>query len=103
MSAPVGSLSAGPACEAGKLIVQVIGKDHPASQKVVLSDDTSQALKGKPEPLEKDLCSSVLHVWDCSGQAKRQLWLEITSTQGKPIRLPLLDNVRTTPRQADAQ
>ncbi|BBN57950.1 hypothetical protein TRE132_60750 [Pseudomonas chlororaphis subsp. aurantiaca] len=103
MSAPVGSLSSGPACEAGKLIVQVIGKDHPASQKVVLCDDANKELKGKPEPQDKDLCSSVLHVWDCAGQAKRQLWLEIASTQGKPIRLPLLDNVRTTPRQADAQ
>ncbi|WP_347903511.1 hypothetical protein [Pseudomonas purpurea] len=103
MSAPVGSLSSGPACEAGKLIVQVIGKDHPAGQKIVLCDEANKELKGKPEPLEKDLCSSVLHVWDCAGQATRNLWLEITSSTGKPIRLPLLKNVRASPRQADAQ
>lgn len=103
MSAPIGSLSPGPACEAGKLIVQVIGKDHPESQKLVLLDQADSPLKGEQEPLEQELCSSVLHVWDSAGLAKGQLCLEIASTQGAPIRLPLLDNLRPTPRQSDAQ
>ncbi|BAQ83656.1 toxin VasX [Pseudomonas sp. St29] len=103
MSAPIGSLSPGPACEAGKLIVQVIGKDHPESQKLVLLDQARSPLKGEQEPLEQELCSSVLHVWDSAGLAKGQLCLEIATTQGAPIRLPLLDNPRPTPRQSDAQ
>ncbi|PUA44855.1 hypothetical protein C5U62_15870 [Pseudomonas protegens] len=103
MSAPIGSLSPGPACEAGKLIVQVIGKDHPESQRLVLLDQAGSPLKGEQEPLERELCSSVLHVWDSAGLAKGQLCLEIATTQGAPIRLPLLDNLRPTPRQSDAQ
>ncbi|MDF2395441.1 hypothetical protein GWQ44_07815 [Pseudomonas sp. 3MA1] len=103
MSAPIGSLSPGPACEAGKLIVQVIGKDHPESQKLVLLDQARSPLKGEQEPLERELCSSVLHVWNSAGLAKGQLCLEIATTQGAPICLPLLDNPRPTPRQSDAQ
>ncbi|BAQ77454.1 uncharacterized protein POS17_5760 [Pseudomonas sp. Os17] len=79
MSAPIGSLSPGPACEVGKLIVQVIGKDHPESQKLVLLDRAGSPLKGEQEPLERELCSSVLHVWDSAGLAKGQLCLEIAT------------------------
>jgi hypothetical protein len=103
MSKPVGSLSSGPACEAAKVIVQVIGKDHPSDQKVVLCNAANQVQKAQIESLEKEICSSVLHVWDCSGQPKRRLWLEIASTQGNPIRLPLFSDVRSTPRQEDEQ
>ncbi|MCE4055149.1 hypothetical protein [Pseudomonas sp. Au-Pse12] len=103
MSAPINSLSSGPACEAGKLIVQVIGKNHPESQRLVLLDQARSPLKGEQETLEKECCSSVLHVWDSAGLAKGQLCLEIATTQGAPIRLPLLDNLRPTPRQSDAQ
>lgn len=103
MSRPVGSLSSGPACEVNKLIVQVIGKDHPADQKVVLCTADSEVLQGEPEPQDKPFCSSVLHVWDCPAGDGHRLHLEIASTQGKPIRLPLLAQVHVTPRQADAQ
>lgn len=103
MSKPVGSLSSGPACEASKVIVQVIGKDHPATQKVVLCDPADKVQKARTEPQEKEICSSVLHVWNCTSEAKRKLWLEIDSTQGKPIRLPLLADVRSTPRESDVQ
>jgi hypothetical protein len=103
MSKTVGSLSSGPACEAAKVIVQVIGKDHSESQKVVLCDAADKVQKAQMELLEKEICSSALHVWDCTGQNRRKLWLEIASTQGKPIRLPLLADVRSTPREADAQ
>ena len=47
MSASIGSLSPGPACEAGKLIVQVIGKDHPESQKLVLLEPSPS--RNQPE------------------------------------------------------
>ena len=103
MSKPVGSLSSGPSCEAAKVIVQVIGRDHPEGQKVVLCDAANKVQKAQMELQEKEICSSVLHVWDCTGKNKRKLWLEIASTQGKPIRLPLLADVRSTPREAETQ
>jgi hypothetical protein len=103
MSKPVGSLSSGPACEAAKVIVQVIGKDHPSDQRVVLCNAANQVQKPQLEPVDKEFCSSVLNVWDCSGQPKRRLWLEIASTQGSPIRVPLLADVRSTQRQEDEQ
>ena len=102
MSTPIWSLSPGPACELGKLIVQVVGKDHPEEQKLVLCTDNNE-VEGQQDLYEKAFCSSVLHVWDCHGPGKRQLWLEIASTDGAPIRLPLLADVRATTRQADAQ
>ncbi|UXJ52215.1 hypothetical protein [Pseudomonas citronellolis] len=109
MTASIGKLGAGPACETGKLIVQVIGKEHPASQKLVIYDDKDSqqqewlTKQDKPENLADELCSSVLHVWDWSWQPKRHLWLEIASQKGSPIRVPLCDDLRVTPRQADAQ
>lgn len=103
MTRPVGSLSAGPACETAKLIVQVIGKEHSANQKIVLHDAANKVQKARTELQEKQLCSSVLHVWDCAGATKHQLFLEIASAQGEPIRLPLLADALSTSRQADAQ
>lgn len=98
----IGNMSAGPSCETGKLIVQIIGKDHEASQKLVLSSaDGSRTYPSRPEALEDEQCSCVLQVWDHVAGA--QLELEIVSTEGEPIRLPLLGDTRITPRQADAQ
>ena len=45
MNAKLGSLSGNPACEAGKLIVEVIGKDHPPEQRVVIYDETDHELQ----------------------------------------------------------
>ena len=42
MSANISALSAGAACEPGKLIVQVVGKDHPDSQRLVIYDETGR-------------------------------------------------------------
>ena len=104
MSNNVCALSKGAACEAGKLIVQVVGKDHPTTQKLVICDEknaplTSLTQQDKPEIQSSDSFSSVLHVWDWEGQPKRNLWLEIAASEGGPIRLPLHDELRTTPRQ----
>jgi hypothetical protein len=109
MSANVCSLSAGAACEPAKLIVQVVGKDHPDSQRLVIYDETGQeqqewlTKKDKPERQESATFSSVLHVWDWDSQPKRHLWLEIAASEGGPIRIPLLDDVRPTPRQDEHQ
>lgn len=108
MSNNVCALSKGAACEAGKLIVQVVGKDHPSTQKLVICDEKNAPLislpqQDKPEIQTSDSFSSVLHVWDWENQPKRNLWLEVESERGTPIRVPLLDDVRPTTRQAPGE
>ncbi|WP_122571519.1 hypothetical protein [Pseudomonas viridiflava] len=98
----IGSLSSGPCCETGKLIVQVMGKDHAPHQKLVLSSkDGGCTYPSRPETLEREPYSFRLEVWD--QVAETQLELEIATTEGEPIRLPLLGDTKVTPRQADAQ
>lgn len=109
MSANVSALSAGAACEPGKLIVQVVGINHPPGQRVVIYDQADHELQewltnqDKPEVKVDETFSSVLHIWDWEAQPKRHLWLEIATSSGAPIRIPLLDDVRITPRQDDQQ
>ncbi len=108
MSDNVCALSKGAACEAGKLIVQVVGKDHPTTQKLVICDEnnaplTSLTQRDKPEIQTSDSFSSVLHVWDWENQPKRNLLLEIETESGGPIRVPLMDDAKVTPRQEDRQ
>ncbi|WP_439894680.1 hypothetical protein ACTACV_18305 [Pseudomonas syringae] len=98
----IGSLSSGPCCETGKLIVQVMGKDHAPHQKLLLnSKDGGCTYPSRPETLEREPYSCRLEVWD--HVAETQLELEIATTEGEPIRLPLLGDTKLTPRQADAQ
>src|SRR5690606_12432956 len=100
------ALSCGAACEPAKFIVQVVGKDHPSSQRLVIYDEANMqeqewlTKQDKPEVQTSDTFSSVLHVWDWENQPKRNLWLEIATREGSPIRLPLLEDVRPTPRQS---
>lgn len=107
MSANVCALSKGAACEAGKLIVQVVGKDHPTTQKLVMYDESNATQlewltqQDKPEIQTSDTFSSALHVWDWENQPKRNLWLEIAASEGGPIRLPLHEELRVTPRQPE--
>ncbi|MEK0361184.1 toxin VasX [Pseudomonas sp. CBC3] len=107
MSNNVCALSNGAACEAGKLIVQVVGKDHPNTQKLVIYDETNATQlewltqQDKPEIQTSNTFSSVLHVWDWESQPKRNLWLEIAAIEGGPIRLPLHEDMRVTPRQPE--
>src|SRR5690606_1374162 len=103
------ALSCGAACEPAKFIVQVIGKDHPSSQRLVIYDEANMqeqewlTKQDKPEVQTSDSFSSVLHVWDWENQPKRNLWLEVESERGTPIRVPLLDDVRPTTRQAPGE
>ncbi|KAF1072463.1 MAG: hypothetical protein GAK45_00200 [Pseudomonas citronellolis] len=105
----VGTLGGRPACEIDKLIIQVIGKHHPTSQKLVIWDEKGKekqewlTRQDKPENIDNPQCSSVLHVWDWSKQPKRLFCLEVATQKGKPIRLPLFDEPCVTPRQTDAQ
>ncbi|MFJ2323792.1 toxin VasX [Pseudomonas sp. NPDC087817] len=105
----LGKLTGGPGCERDKLIVQVIGTAHGNNQRLLIVDQSGV------EPLlaltdeavrETDRLTSVhseLFVWDWSAQLKHQLWLEIATRQGPPIRLPLLEDLRVTPRQLEVQ
>lgn len=107
MSNNVCALSQGAACEVGKLIVQVVGKDHPTTQKLVIYDESNATQlewltqQDKPEIQTSETFSSVLHVWDWENQPKRNLWLEIAASEGGPIRLPLHEELRVTPRQPE--
>lgn len=107
MSNNVCALSKGAACEPGKLIVQVVGKDHSNTQKLVIYDETNSTQlewltqQAKPEIQTSDTFSSVLHVWAWENQPKNNLWLEIAASEGGPIRLPLHDELRVTPRQPE--
>ncbi|MCD6003139.1 hypothetical protein KDX38_28780, partial [Pseudomonas sp. CDFA 602] len=98
----IGSLSAGPCCEIDKFIVQVVGKDHDDSQKLILtSPDGSTVYRSEPETLEHERFSCLLEVWDHVAGA--QLHLDIATVDGATLRLPLLSDTRVTPRQIGAQ
>lgn len=105
----LGKLTAGPGCERDKLIVQVIGTGHSKNQRLLMVDQSGVepllALTDEAACETERLTSvhSELFVWDWSPQLKHQLWLEIATTHGPPIRLPLLEDVRVTPRQLEAQ
>lgn len=105
----LGKMTAGPGCERDKLIVQVIGTAHSKTQRLLIVDQSGveplQALTDEVacETERSTSVHSELFVWDWSPQLKHQLWLEIATTQGPPIRLPLLEDVRVTPRQLEAQ
>ncbi|PWE40695.1 hypothetical protein C9I50_15100 [Pseudomonas prosekii] len=105
----LGKLTAGPGCERDKLIVQVIGTGHSKNQRLLMVDQSGVepllALTDEAACETERLTSvhSELFVWDWSAQLKHQLWLEIATTHGPPIRLPLLEDVHVTPRQLEAQ
>ena len=109
MNAKVGSLSGNPACEGSKLIVEVIGKEHPPEQRVVIYDENDQELlqaltqQAKQELVADAKQSSTLHIWDWQQQPSRHLWLEIEAESGSPIHVPLMDDTRITPRQRERQ
>lgn len=105
----LGKMTNGPICERDKLIVQVIGTGHSKNQRLLIVDQSGveplQALTDEAvcETERSTSVHSELFVWDWSAQFKHQLWLEIATTQGPPIRLPLLEDVRVTPRQLETQ
>ncbi|MCQ2994125.1 hypothetical protein NLO95_08350 [Pseudomonas syringae] len=109
MAHNVGDLSRGPCCEINKLIVQVAGKYHPATQRLAIyereSDKRLDAITAQdcPETITAFMCApSTLHVWDWSGEPRHRMMLEVESEYGPPILLPLPD-VGITVRQLDQQ
>ncbi|WP_165676040.1 hypothetical protein [Metapseudomonas otitidis] len=99
--------SKGAACEPPRLIVQVVGKDHPPTQRLVIySVDNNEeqewlTQQDKPEAQSSTNFSSVLHTWDWEGQPLRNLWLHIDAEQGGRILVPLFENLKATPRQPE--
>ncbi|WP_043532732.1 hypothetical protein [Litchfieldella xinjiangensis] len=100
-------LSQHKACEEPKLFIQVMGKEHPEGHRFVffdLEDQQEQAALAEaveeedlPEPLSR------IHGWAWEGQPRRNVWLEIVSEEGQPIRVPLFGNVGATPWQEHEQ
>nr|WP_228579044.1 hypothetical protein [Halomonas sp.] len=100
-------LSQHKACEEPKLFIQVMGKEHPEGHRFVffdLEDQQEQAALAEaveeedlPEPLSR------IHGWAWEGQPRRNVWLEIASEEGEPIRVPLFGNVGATPWQEHEQ
>ncbi|SDS98996.1 hypothetical protein SAMN05216198_3348 [Halopseudomonas litoralis] len=108
MSGNVCILDSGPACEPDKLIVEIIGKQHPETQRLLICDANGQPLDGVTAAAEEEEISgagvsSLLKIWDWEEQPGESLHLEIASQSGPPIRLPLLTDLRATPRQVEAQ
>lgn len=101
-------LDQGPACEPEKLIVEVIGKHHPATQKIIVCDAVGKPLQAVTDAAAEETIigegvSSRLSIWDWSEKPGEMLQLEIATESGPPIHLPLSHDLRTTPRQDDAQ
>tara|TARA_R110002020_G_scaffold66390_3_gene174518 strand:+ start:2160 stop:6008 length:3849 start_codon:yes stop_codon:yes gene_type:complete len=108
MSSNVCILDNGPACEPDKLIVEIVGKQHPDTQRLLICDAEGQPLDGiiaaaEDEEVSGEGVSSLLKIWDWEEQPGETLYLEIASDSGAPIRLPLLTDLRATPRQDEAQ
>ncbi|WP_285260862.1 hypothetical protein [Halopseudomonas bauzanensis] len=108
MNGNVCILDSGPACEPDKLIVEIIGKQHPDTQRLLICDANGKPLDGVTAAAEEEEISgagvsSLLKIWDWEEQPGESLHLEIASQSGPPIRLPLLTDLRATPRQVEAQ
>ncbi len=105
----IGDLSRGPCCEINKLIVQVVGKDHPATQRLAFYEkDADKRLdeltaEDNPESVTAWMCKpSSLHIWDWTGEPAHRMVLEVEEEYGATIKLPLPD-VHITTRQLDRQ
>ncbi|PRB81910.1 hypothetical protein [Pseudomonas sp. MYb185] len=108
MSGKICILDRGPACEPDKFIVEIVGKQHPETQKLVICDGagaplTTVTAAAVEEEVNGEAFSSLLKVWDWAEMSGESLALEIASEAGGPIRLPLTRGLRSTPRQEDAQ
>src|SRR5690606_35144444 len=109
MSSKVSILDNGPACEPDKFIVEVVGNQHPDTQKLVICDEAGAPLSGvtaaaTDEVRDAEDVASLLKVWNWDDMPGKSLSLEVASESGAPIRLPLLaGRLRSTPRQEETQ
>lgn len=95
-----GSLSRGPYCEPPTLFVQVMGKQHPEGQRLVTFERYRDRYPDAPAALEDSLQPTcVLHKWRRRESSPIDIHLEIDSEAGEPIRVPLFEQLWTSPRQ----
>ncbi|AQZ93483.1 hypothetical protein ACFSB1_12575 [Halopseudomonas phragmitis] len=104
----VDSLSDGPACEPAKLIIEVVGINHPQGQRLMLSEHGSDqpaaiSEQASTEVLEDEVFSSTLHLWPWEDASPCDVWLEVDTTEGVTIRLPLAEELGASKRQLDGQ
>lgn len=109
MSSKISILDNGPACEPEKFIVEIVGNQHPDTQKLVICDEAGEPLRSvsaaaKEEARNEEEFASLLKIWNWDDMPGKSLSLEVASESGKSIRLPLLaGRLRPTPRQEEAQ
>ncbi|WP_447926886.1 hypothetical protein [Vreelandella sp. EE27] len=96
-------LSRHKACEEPKLYIQVLGTNHPDAHRFVFYDEQDeQEISALTEAVEEeDLPDplSRIHSWEWEDEPTRNVWLEINSSEGGPIRVPLFNGVNETPWQ----
>ncbi|MGP9645283.1 toxin VasX, partial [Halomonas sp. AOP30-A1-24] len=96
-------LSQHKACEEPKLFIQVLGKDHPEGHRFFFYDEhDEQEQPGLTDAVEEeDLPEPIsrVHSWKWEAEPNRNVWLEIASEEGNPIRVPLFAGVSQTPWQ----
>lgn len=95
------SLDKGPACEGEKLIIEVLGKDHPQGHHLCLFDtaDTERRQQLEDEVSNETRGDSVLHVWDWADEPDCNVWLEIDAEEDEPIQVPLFEAISASPRR----
>jgi hypothetical protein len=95
----------GPACEGESFIIEVIGEQHPEGHEFRIYDEADQQQQAwlEDQVKEERPGESVLHVWPWKNQPARNIWLDIESDDGDPVRVPLFSEVASTPRQMDKQ
>lgn len=99
-----GSLSKGPSCDPPTLFVQVMGKQHPDGQRLVTFERYRDRYPDAPATLEDAFQPTcVLHKWRRSELSPIDVHLEIDSEAGEPIRVPLFEQLWTSPRQPRLQ
>lgn len=97
------------ACTEEQFIVQIIGKDHPTGQRIYITDEKGQEIAQQPEKEKIEQTDattlSILHKWDWEKHKNKQrnAYLEIATTEGKPIQLNLINNADITEKQTDQQ
>ncbi|WP_328188166.1 PAAR domain-containing protein [Marinobacter sp. OP 3.4] len=91
--------------EKKELIIEVMGKEHPKGHLFRIFDESDNIQK---EGLEKQVQlderdESVLHKWDWTDQQRHNIWLEIETESGAPIRLPAINQVSAVEEQTGRQ
>lgn len=107
---PVNSCTTVTACTEDQFIIQVMGKDHPAEQRIILLDENNTEIspdaKEVIEETDQTLLST-LHGWDWeklkNKKDKLKAYLQIETTKGEPIRLLLSKRINKTTKELDKQ